>query len=247
MDSEIVPEMPTEIIFWYIDPMLFECWSTVCDVGPTFKQHWVIGSCLLGFVFQSRPYLKWRTKHLYYNRIRIIRLVGLWTNPLTIFLFPVTHCIPHAKHWHSDMVVTLLKTLKDVFWWRNLAFNQWSSQFLADVFVHYKWARHQPNACSMLVHRLRRRPSPIQYRGVLNADVNVPTEYTLQPTQWRLNVGPASPALASFDSIPDRASKSIFLLPRTYSCTSVTLLHVFCMQQQKAYRRLGAKGSYLPL
>ena len=115
-------------MFWYIDPMLFDCWSTVCNVGPTFKQHWVIGSCLLGFVFQSGPYLKWRKMHLYYNRIRIMRLVGLWTNPLTIFLFPVTHCIPHAKHWHSDMVVTLLKTLKDVFWWRNLALNQWSSQ-----------------------------------------------------------------------------------------------------------------------
>ena len=30
--------------------MLFECWSTVCDIGPTFKQLWVNGSCLLGFV-----------------------------------------------------------------------------------------------------------------------------------------------------------------------------------------------------
>ena len=31
-----------------IDPMLFECWSAVFDVGPTLKQQWVKASCLLG-------------------------------------------------------------------------------------------------------------------------------------------------------------------------------------------------------
>ena len=28
--------------------MLFECWASVEDGGPTFKQHWVNASCLLG-------------------------------------------------------------------------------------------------------------------------------------------------------------------------------------------------------
>ena len=35
----------------YIDPMLGECWSAVSDVGPTFTQHWVNVSCLLGGAF----------------------------------------------------------------------------------------------------------------------------------------------------------------------------------------------------
>ena len=29
------------------EPMLFYCWPTVFDVGPTSKQHWLISSCLL--------------------------------------------------------------------------------------------------------------------------------------------------------------------------------------------------------
>ena len=28
--------------------MLFQCWPTVFDAGPTFKQHWVNVPCLLG-------------------------------------------------------------------------------------------------------------------------------------------------------------------------------------------------------
>ena len=28
--------------------MLFQCWSAVFDAGPTLKQHWMNGSCLLG-------------------------------------------------------------------------------------------------------------------------------------------------------------------------------------------------------
>ena len=28
--------------------MLFQCWATVFDVGPTLKQHWVNAPCLLG-------------------------------------------------------------------------------------------------------------------------------------------------------------------------------------------------------
>ena len=31
-----------------IDPMLFQCWPTVCDAVPTLKQPWVNVSCLLG-------------------------------------------------------------------------------------------------------------------------------------------------------------------------------------------------------
>ena len=29
-------------------PMLFQCWASVVDGGPTLKQHWVNASCLLG-------------------------------------------------------------------------------------------------------------------------------------------------------------------------------------------------------
>ena len=29
------------------EPVLFYCWSTVCDAGPTLKQHWLNISCLL--------------------------------------------------------------------------------------------------------------------------------------------------------------------------------------------------------
>ena len=31
-----------------IEPMLVECWSSICDAGPTFKQHWFSVSCFLG-------------------------------------------------------------------------------------------------------------------------------------------------------------------------------------------------------
>ena len=31
-----------------IHPMLFQCWPTVFDAGPTLKQHWVNAPCLLG-------------------------------------------------------------------------------------------------------------------------------------------------------------------------------------------------------
>ena len=31
-----------------IDPMLFKCWPTLFDVGPTLKQHWLNVLCLLG-------------------------------------------------------------------------------------------------------------------------------------------------------------------------------------------------------
>ena len=24
------------------NPILFQCWSSVCDAGPTLKQHWVV-------------------------------------------------------------------------------------------------------------------------------------------------------------------------------------------------------------
>ena len=31
-----------------IHPMVFQSWHTVCDAGPTLKQHWVNAPCLLG-------------------------------------------------------------------------------------------------------------------------------------------------------------------------------------------------------
>ena len=33
-----------------IHPMLFKCWATVFDAGPTLKQHRLNASCLLGIV-----------------------------------------------------------------------------------------------------------------------------------------------------------------------------------------------------
>ena len=32
---------------WDVDPMLVQCWSTVCDAGPTLNQHWFNVWCLL--------------------------------------------------------------------------------------------------------------------------------------------------------------------------------------------------------
>ena len=32
-----------------IHPMLFQCWASVEDGGPTLKQHWVNAPCLLGY------------------------------------------------------------------------------------------------------------------------------------------------------------------------------------------------------
>ena len=32
-----------------IYPMLFQCWPTVFDAGPTLKQHWVSATSLLGW------------------------------------------------------------------------------------------------------------------------------------------------------------------------------------------------------
>ena len=69
--------------------------------------------------------------------------MGRWTNPLTISLFSAIHYIPHANLWHSDMVVTLLKTSHNIFFSRNLAFILCSSQILADVSVHYN--QHNTN------------------------------------------------------------------------------------------------------
>ena len=38
-------------------PMLYQCWTSVEDVGPTLIQHWVNATCLLGCCFKvySRP------------------------------------------------------------------------------------------------------------------------------------------------------------------------------------------------
>ena len=33
-----------------IHPMLFQCWPSVEDDGPTLKQHWVNAPCLLGLL-----------------------------------------------------------------------------------------------------------------------------------------------------------------------------------------------------
>ena len=42
--------------------MLFKCWASVADGGPTFKQHWINESCLLCGLIQSIDLdcLRWR-------------------------------------------------------------------------------------------------------------------------------------------------------------------------------------------
>ena len=42
----------------YIDSMLFQCWTSVADGGPTLKRHWVNISCLLGCRVHLLPTLK---------------------------------------------------------------------------------------------------------------------------------------------------------------------------------------------
>ena len=41
--------------------MLFYCWATVPDVGPTLKQHWVSVSCLMGHI-SRRGIASWKCK-----------------------------------------------------------------------------------------------------------------------------------------------------------------------------------------
>ena len=33
--------------------MMFQCWPTVLDAGPTLKQHWVNASCLLAIATRN--------------------------------------------------------------------------------------------------------------------------------------------------------------------------------------------------
>ena len=37
-----------------VDPMLVQCWPTICDAGPESIQHWWNASCLLGCVQPSK-------------------------------------------------------------------------------------------------------------------------------------------------------------------------------------------------
>ena len=37
-----------------VDPMLFQCWPTICDAGPTSNHHWLNASCLLGCAQPSK-------------------------------------------------------------------------------------------------------------------------------------------------------------------------------------------------
>ena len=45
----------------YTDPMLAQCWTIVCDAGPTLSQHWGSVSCLLGYIMAY--YLIWHIGH----------------------------------------------------------------------------------------------------------------------------------------------------------------------------------------
>ena len=41
--AAIVPQQS-----WGVEPIVVQCWPTVCDVGPTLIHHWFNVSCLLG-------------------------------------------------------------------------------------------------------------------------------------------------------------------------------------------------------
>ena len=41
-----------------IHPMLFQCWPSVFDAGPTLKQHWVNAPCLLAWLSPETPVLQ---------------------------------------------------------------------------------------------------------------------------------------------------------------------------------------------
>ena len=56
--------------------MLFKCWASVEDGGPTFKQHWVNASCLLGGGRRGHPLAATSAKLLVYQlRLQIVRVV----------------------------------------------------------------------------------------------------------------------------------------------------------------------------
>ena len=42
--------IPPYQIMWLFGAV-FQCWSTICDAGPTFNQQWFNASCLLGAAF----------------------------------------------------------------------------------------------------------------------------------------------------------------------------------------------------
>ena len=45
-----------------VDPVLFHSWGSVCDAGPTMKQHWVNASCLMGPLLLAQKWLKQNLK-----------------------------------------------------------------------------------------------------------------------------------------------------------------------------------------
>ena len=111
-----------------------------------------------------------------------------------------THYIPHAKL--SVWGVKSMKKIYKIFLCRNLAFIQCSSQFSADIFVHYKSARHKPS--SMLDDCRQRWPSSIQHWTVFYVGcvqhICSHLQCTAYTSQCHFNVGPASQAVAQHRS-----------------------------------------------
>ena len=49
----------------YVDPLLFWCWPTVFDVGPSSKQHWIYISSLLGVRYIAElTFQQWSRQHV---------------------------------------------------------------------------------------------------------------------------------------------------------------------------------------
>ena len=56
--------------------MLFKWWTTICDAGLTFKQHWVYVSCLQGYDsmhhHHNRPYTQMCLQMLMFNHAKTL-------------------------------------------------------------------------------------------------------------------------------------------------------------------------------
>ena len=51
-------------------PMLFQCWASVEDGGPTLKQQWLSVPCLLGYIWVSEYYFTSLSAHSWQYRDR---------------------------------------------------------------------------------------------------------------------------------------------------------------------------------
>ena len=98
--------------------MVFQCWPTVFDAGPTLKQHWVNAPCLLGFwlrlvviVDQARCY---GTKPFHYHDLTWKRTRTKYGEIFNIIFIILTFIAISSKS-------VALKKCPKLFVWFNLS------------------------------------------------------------------------------------------------------------------------------